>query len=56
VKKRELVESGCRRPLSGDPGCGRPALITDVLDGATFKDAMKVTGDEAAMQDEEVAA
>jgi hypothetical protein len=31
-------------------------LITDVLDRATFKDGVKVTDDEATMQDEEVAA
>jgi putative transposase len=31
-------------------------LITDVLDGAKFKDGVKVTDDEATTQDEEVAA
>ena len=31
-------------------------LITEVLDGATFKDGVKVTDDEATTQDEEVAA
>jgi transposase-like protein len=31
-------------------------LITKVLDGATFKDGVKVTDDEATTQDEEVAA
>jgi putative transposase len=31
-------------------------LIADVLDGATFKDGVKVTDDEATTQDEEVAA
>lgn len=31
-------------------------LITDVLDGETFKDGVKVTDDEATTQDEEVAA
>ncbi len=31
-------------------------LIADVLDGATFKDGVKVTDDEATTQDEKVAA
>jgi len=31
-------------------------LITDVLDGTTYKDGVKVTDDEATTQDEEVAA
>ena len=31
-------------------------LITEVLDGATFKDGVKITDDEATTQDEEVAA
>ncbi len=31
-------------------------LITDVLNGATFKDGVKVTDDEATTQDEEIAA
>ena len=31
-------------------------LISEVLDGATFKDGVKVTNDEATTQDEEVAA
>ena len=31
-------------------------LIADVLNGATFKDGVKVTDDEATTQDERVAA
>ena len=31
-------------------------LVTEVLDGATFKDGVKITDDEATTQDEEVAA
>ncbi len=31
-------------------------LIADVLNGATFKDGVKVTDDETTTQDEEVAA
>jgi hypothetical protein len=31
-------------------------LITQVLDGATFKDGVKVTDDETTTQDERVAA
>jgi putative transposase len=31
-------------------------LITEVLDGATFKDGVKVTDDQTTTQDEEVAA